>query len=95
MKMYTGERGGIKSFKQRYNNHLSIFRHQKYENSTGILKYIWKKRRDNEECDVKSSIVQQTKPSSNMCKHCNLCTTETLKISDEDKSISPNKYQSL
>ena len=60
VKMYTGLTEG--TFEQCYNNHLSTFRHQKYENSTGLSKYICKKKRDNEECDVKWSIVQRAKP---------------------------------
>ena len=85
MKTYTGLTEGTKSCKQRYNNHLSTFRHQKYESSTGIPKYVLQKKRNNEECDVKSSILQQTKPYANMSERCDLCTTEKLKISEEDK----------
>ena len=95
VKTYTGLTEWTNICKQRYNNDLSTFRHQKYENSTGISKYIWQKKRDNEECDVKSSIVQQTKPYSNMSKRCDLCTTEKLKIGDEDKSVSRNKRSEL
>ena len=81
VKTYTGLTERI--FKQCYNNHLTTFRHQKYENSTGLSKYICKKKRDNEECDVKWSIVQRAKRYSNVSKRCDLCTTEKLKISDE------------
>ena len=91
--MYTGQMEG--TFKQRYNNHLSTFRHQKYGNSTGLSKYIWQKKIDNEECDVKWSIVQRAKPYSNVSKRCDLCTTDKLKISDEDKSVSLNNRSEL
>ena len=93
VKTYTGLTKG--TFKQRYNNHLSTFRHQKYENSTGLSKKIWKKKRDNEECDVKWSIVQRAKPYSSVSKCCGLCTTEKLKICDEDKSVLLNKRSEL
>ena len=93
MKTYTGLTEGTS--KQRYNNHLSTLRHQKYKNSTGLSNYIWQKKRDNEEYDVKRSIVQRAKPYSNMSKRHDLCTTEKLKISDEDKSVSLNNDQSL
>ena len=93
VKMYTGLTEG--TFKQRYNNHLSTFRHQKYENNTGLSKYIWQKKIDNEECDVKWSIVQRAKPYSNVSKRCDLCTTEKLKIGDQYKSVSLNNRSEL
>ena len=93
VKTYTGLTEG--TFKQRYNSHLSTVRHQKYENSAGLSKSIWQKKRDNKECDVKWSIVQRAKPYSNVSKRCYLCTTEKLKISDEDKSVSLNKRSEL
>ena len=89
VKTYTRLTEG--TYKQRYNNNLSTFRHQKYENSTGLSKYIWQKKRDNEKCDVKWLIVQRAKQYSNVSKRCDLCTTEKLKISDEDKSVSLKK----
>ena len=93
MKTNTGLTEG--TFKQRYNNHLPTFRHQKYEDSTGLSKYIWQKKIDNDEYDVKWSIVQRAQPYSNVFKHCDLCTTEKLKISDEDKSVSLNNRSEL
>ena len=93
VKTYIGLTKG--TFKQHNNNHLSTFRHQKYENSAGLSKKIWKKKRDNEECDVKWSIVQRAKPYSSVSKCCGLCTTEKLKICDEDKSVLLNKRSEL
>ena len=37
---YTGLTEG--KFKIRYNKHMSDFRHEKYENSNNLSKYIWK-----------------------------------------------------
>ena len=44
---------------------------------------------------MKSSIVQQTKPYSNMSERCDPCTAEKLKIGDEDKNVSRNKRSEL
>ena len=93
MKMYTGLTEG--TFKQRCDNHLSTLRRQKYVNSTGLSKYTWQKKRDNEECDVRWSIAQRANPYSNVSKRCDLCTAVKLKISDEDNSVSRIKRSEL
>ena len=40
-------------FKQRYANHLTSIRHEKYENSTELSKYVWELKRRQEDFSVK------------------------------------------
>ena len=35
------------TFTERYRNHIRDFKHEKYENSTELAKYIWQLKRDN------------------------------------------------
>ena len=41
------------TFKERYRNHIRDFKHEKYENSTELAKYIWQLKRDNISFSVK------------------------------------------
>ena len=67
------------TFKERYNNHNRDFKHEKYENSTELAKYIWQLKRDKISFSVKWTIITKVYGSPNplMCK---LCLTEKLWI---------------
>ena len=67
------------TFKERYRNHTRDFRHQKYENSTELAKYIWQLKRNNISFSVKWTIITKVygNPNSLLCK---LCLTEKLWI---------------
>ena len=41
------------TFKERYRNHIRDFKHEKYENSTELAKYMWQLKRDNISFSVK------------------------------------------
>ena len=45
METYTGLTGG--TFKDRFYKHMSDFRNEELESSTGLSKYIWKLKREN------------------------------------------------
>ena len=66
-------------FKERYRNHTRDFKHEKYENSTELVKYIWKLKRSNINFSIKYSITSKVggNPSSIICQ---LCLTEKLWI---------------
>ena len=67
------------TFKERYRNHIRDFKHEKYENSTELAKYIWQLKCDNISFSVKSSVITKVygNPNSLLCK---LCLTEKLCI---------------
>ena len=67
------------TFKERYRNHNRGFKHEKYENSTELVKYIWQLKRDNISSSVKWTIITKAYGSPNPLL-CKLCLTEKLWI---------------
>ena len=67
------------TFKERYRNHIRDFKHEKYENSTELAKYIWQLKRDNISFSVKWTIITKVYGSPNPLL-CKLCLTEKLWI---------------
>ena len=82
-------------FKQRYANHLTSIRHEKYENSTELSKYVWELKRRQEDFSVKWRICNRARPYNNQSKRCDLCLTEKLRIMTSDKSTNLNKKSEL
>ena len=83
------------TFKQRYSNHVQSFKNSKYENSTELSKYIWHLKRNNDNFNIKWSIIQRSQAYSNKTKRCNLCLTEKLSILNADKAKTLNKRSEL
>ena len=83
------------TFKQRYFNHVQSFKNPKYENSTELSKYIWQLKRNNDNFNIKWSIIQRSQAYSNKTKRCNLCLTEKLSILNADKAKTLNKRSEL
>ena len=67
------------TFKERYRNHVRDYKHEKYENSTELAKYIWQLKRDNISFSVKWTIITKVYGSPNPLL-CKLCLTEKLWI---------------
>ena len=67
------------TFKERYRNHIRDFKHEKYEISTELAKYIWQLKHDNISFSVKWTIITKVygRPNPFLCK---LCLTEKLWI---------------
>ena len=66
-------------FKESYTNHIMNFKHEKYENSIKLAKYIWQLKRSNIDFSIKYSI--SSKVSGNPISIiCQLCLTEKLWI---------------
>lgn len=82
-------------FKLRYNNHLQSFRHERYQNSTELSKYIWHLNRHNTPYTIKWSIASHAQPYTNESKRCDLCLTEKLLIMSADKQSLLNKRPEL
>ena len=82
-------------FKFRYNNHLQSFRHEMYQNSTELSKFIWRLNRNNTPYTIKWSIASHAQPYTNESKRCDLCLTEKLLIMNADKQSLLNKRPEL
>jgi len=83
------------TFKQRYNNHQTSMRHEQYETSTELSKYIWMLKRGNRNHNITWSIHSRATPYSNVSKRCNLCLAEKLAILNADKAVTLNKRSEL
>ena len=82
-------------FKQRYNSHLTNFRHSKYRNATELSKYIWQLKDDNKVFEVKWSIQQKAPAYRAGSKRCDLCLSEKLNIITADQKSLLNKRSEL
>ena len=82
-------------FKQRLANHLMSFRHERYENSTELLKHVWKLKREGETFHISWRILRRASAYSSLSKRCNLCLTEKLMILHADKSTLLDKRSEL
>ena len=58
------------TFKVRYNNHMTNFRHEKYSNSTELSKYIWGLKRSSIDYKVEWSIWKKAPAYSPASKSC-------------------------
>ena len=67
------------TFKERCTNHIIDFKHEKYESSAELAKYIWQLKRDNISFSVKWTIITKLCGSPNPLL-CKLCLTEKLWI---------------
>ena len=77
-KVYYGACSG--TFKERFGNHKSSFRLEKYKDDTRLSQYIWKLRNENQQYEIAWSIEKQCMPYRPSSKTCDLCTTEKLVI---------------
>ena len=68
------------SFKERYNNHTASFRHEYKRNSTKLSQYIWDKKDEKKDTDIKWEIVKKTQKYQTGSRKCDLCNTEKLTI---------------
>ena len=83
------------SFKQRYANHLTSFRHEKHEHRTELSKYIWKLKREGKIFRVSWDILKRAFAYSCVSKRCDLCLTEKLMILSADKPTLLNKRSEI
>ena len=87
-KEYLGQTAN--TFKERFNNHKNSFVNYKKKHSTALCSYIWTKRRESIECDVRWTIYRRAKPYNRRDKLCNLCVTEKVSIATSDVTTSLN-----
>lgn len=92
-KNYIGLTEG--TFKQRFSQHKATFKHRKYTNSTELSKYIWKLRDNNQDFNIKWTIIRRARPYNNISKRCDLCLTEKLMIITANPDRILNKRSEL
>ena len=83
------------TFKQRFSQHKATFKHRKYTNSTELSKYIWKLRDNNQDFNIKWTIISRARPYNNISKRCDLCLTEKLMIITANPDRILNKRSEL
>ena len=68
------------TFKTRYANHKSSFKHIGKRQSTELSKLVWKLKEDNINFNITWRIVRRANSYSNISKKCSLCTWEKYYI---------------
>ena len=92
-KHYIGLTEG--TFKKRYANHLTSFRHEKYMNSTELSKYVLSLKEKNIPHTIKWSILRKARAYSPGSRRCQLCLTEKLCIATAENDTLLNKRTEL
>jgi len=85
----------LPTFKQRFSQHKSTFKHRKHINSTELSKYIWQLHNKKQDFNIKWSIISLAIPYNNISKQCNLCLTEKLMITKHSNDNLLNKRSEL
>ena len=83
------------TFKSRFNNHTSSFRHRDKMSATELSKYIWELKDANTEFSLSWRIVARAPAYSNATNRCNLCITEKFYIICKPNSCTLNKRNEL
>ena len=74
-------------FKERYNNHMNSFKHQKLKDSTALSAHIWNLKGQNKMFSVKWSILATAKAYDQNSRTCHLCLMEkTFILTSTDKN---------
>ena len=76
--------GSSVEFKDRYNNHKQTFRDEKLRYSTTLANFVWQEELG-QEPEITWSILRKTKVYTKGGKYCDLCLSEKLLISKEQK----------
>ena len=83
------------TFKLRYSDHKSSFKHEKYKSKSELSKYIWHLKEHNKPFKVKWSIHRRAHPNKDGSKYCDLCITEKLAIAKSDSRFCLNKKSEI
>ena len=83
------------TFKQRFNNHLTSFRHERHSNATELSKYIWALKKEGTPFGLEWSVCRKAPAYSSTSKTCHLCLAEKLCIIAADKKSLLNKRLEL
>ena len=83
------------TFKARYNNHLTSFRHERHSNATELSKHIWSLKRENTAFKIEWSICSRAAPYSSKVGKCQLCLREKMCIIMADRGSLLNTRSEL
>ena len=83
------------TFKKRYYNHTSSFRHEKYKGSTTLSKYIWKLKSEGTPASIKWSIKASAFGYTCGAKYCDLCLVEKTTIALADPITTLNRRSEI
>ena len=72
--------GSTQNFKERFNQHMSSLRLEKYKNSTCLSTHIWDLKEKGINYSLKWNIIAKAKSYNPEAKKCHLCITEKAKI---------------
>ena len=88
-KNYIGLTEG--SFKQRFTQHKLSFNNRKYASSTGLSRYIWRLKDNDEEYNIKWTVITKAPPYSNILKRYDLYLAEKPHIIKANYNTLLNK----
>ena len=83
------------TFKSRFNNHKSSFKHERKKKETALSKHIWNLKDNKIEYNIKWSILKRCNSYSNTTKRCQLCLWEKYFIITADKTVTLNSKSEL
>ena len=83
------------TFKKRYNEHQSDFRHEKHRNSTALSKHIHSLKDSKTDYEVTWKINSKAYPYQPGSKQCDLCLQEKLVICLADPKTTLNKRNEM
>ena len=90
---YTGLTGG--TFKDRYNQHMHDFRHEKNKSKTTLSKFIWKLKSENVPYEIAWQSVARARVFNPVTKKCQLCLREKYHIMFNPESATLNRRDEL
>ena len=90
---FTGLMG--RTFKTRYNKHMTDFSNQTYERSTTLSKHIWKLKRMNAPYDISWEILSRARVFNPVTRSCQLCLREKYLIMFRPESATLNSRDKL
>ena len=83
------------TFKARFNNHTSSFRHRSKAASTELSKHVWKLKDSNRSYNITWNVVKHATPFCSGAKTCGLCLAEKLQIMQAKPGPLLNKRSEL
>ena len=84
-----------RTFKERWDEHKTSFRHERYAQETTLSGYIWKLKKENKNFNISWKIVCRASPFSPVTGQCNLCTIEKWFIIFKPEMASLNSRNEL
>ena len=70
-------------------------KHERYENSTELSKFVWSLKRSGTDFDVQWSICEKAKACNGASKRCGLCLAEKYHIAMADRQTALNSTTEL